>query len=165
MNFVDDAREIIFADPTDLPSLDALSLEEQIERAEFELKCAQAHLDELRAKKAAEDAHLDAQYQQHLEYEYGRISMESDVDDNQIIIQESSAKASHHDDRDRMTFAESDWINTRWCCWQEDYRCERPEPVTCEGCHRRYLPHESAGTMCFLGRRLVWCTHCEPESE
>ena len=150
MNFVDDARYIIFADPTDLPSLEAPSLEEQIERAEFELECAQSHLDELRAKKAAEDANIEAQYQQYLEYEYGRTSMESDVDDNQIIIQESS---------------ESDWINTRWRCWQEDYRCERPEPVTCEGCQRRYLPHESAGTMCFLGRRLVWCPHCEPESE
>lgn len=157
MNFVDDARDILFADPTDLPSLEAPSLEEQIERAEFELKCAQSHLDALRAQKAAEDAHIEAQYQQHLEYEYGKAAIESDVDDHQIIIQESSAKASTHADRD--------WINTQWRCWQEDYGCQRPEPVTCEGCQRRYLPQESAGTMCFLGRRLVWCTHCEPESE
>ena len=153
---VEDAREILFAEPTDLPSPDALSLEEQIERAEFELKCAQAHLDELRAKlaslRAAEDAHIEAQYQQHLEYEYGKVAMESDVADNQIVIRESS-------DRDR------EWINTCWRCWQEDYRSERPEPVTCEGCQRRYLPHEYAGTMTFHGRRLVWCTNCEPESE
>ena len=84
MNFVDDAREIIFADPADLPSL-----EEQIERAEFELKCAQAHLDELRAQLAAEDAHFEAQYQQHLEYEYGRAAMESDAADHEIVIPES----------------------------------------------------------------------------
>ena len=147
---VEDARDILFADPTDLPSLDAPSLEEQIERAEFELKCAQAHLDELRARQAAEDAHLEEQYQQHLECEYGRTSIESDVADNQIVIRESFS-------------TDSDWINTRWRCWAEDYRCERPEPVTCEGCQRRYLPRQHPGTMRFHGRRLVWCSGCESE--
>lgn len=151
---VDDAREILFAEPTDLLSLDALSLEEQIERAEFELKCAQAHLDELRAKlasvEAAEDAHLDAQYQQHLEHEYGKASMESDVADNQIVIRESFSE-------------DRDWINAQWRCWQEEYGCERPEAVTCEGCQRCYLPHQYANTMAFQGRRLIWCTHCESE--
>ena len=151
MNFVDDAREIILADPADLPSLDALSLEEQIELAEFNLKCAQAHLDELRAQLAAENAHVEAQYQQHLDYEYGKAAMESDAADKQIVIRESST--------------DRDWKNTRWRCWQEDYRCERPEAVTCEGCQRRYLPHQSAGTMTFHGRCLVGCSNCEPESE
>ena len=100
MNFVDDAREIIFADPADLPSLDALSLEEQIELAEFELKCAQAHLDELRAQLAAEDAHYEAQYQQHLECEFGRLSMESDAADREIVIPESSDSDPESSDSD-----------------------------------------------------------------
>jgi len=64
------------------------TLEEQIEAAEFHLICAQSHLDELRAKKVsaqdAEDAHYDAQYQEYLEIEYGKLVMQSDAVDKEI---------------------------------------------------------------------------------
>ena len=59
-----------------------LDLETQIEMAEFNLACAQSHLDELRAQKDAEDAedaHVDAQYQEYLEIEYGKAVMASDA--------------------------------------------------------------------------------------
>ena len=63
------------------------TLAEQIEAAEFHLICAQSHLAELRAKKAAqdaEDAHYDAQYQEYLEIEYGKLVMQSDAADKEI---------------------------------------------------------------------------------
>ena len=41
---------------TDETHLDNLTLDEQIEMAEFGLKCAQSHLDELLAEKAEIDA-------------------------------------------------------------------------------------------------------------
>lgn len=64
-----------------------MSLDDQIAYAEFSLICAQSHLDELRAKKAeqdAEDAHVDAQYQEYLEIEYGKLAMSSDAADKEI---------------------------------------------------------------------------------
>lgn len=62
-------------------------INEQIESAEFYLICAQSHLNELRAKKAAqdaEDAHVDAQYQEYLEIEYGKLVISSDAADKEI---------------------------------------------------------------------------------
>ena len=65
-----------------------MSLDDQIAYAEFSLICAQSHLDELRAKKVseqdAEDAHVDAQYQEYLEIEYGKLVMQSDAADKEI---------------------------------------------------------------------------------
>ena len=64
-----------------------MSLDDQIAYAEFSLICAQSHLDELRAKKAvqdAEDAHVDAQYQEYLEIEYSKLVMSSDAADREI---------------------------------------------------------------------------------
>ena len=64
-----------------------MSLDDQIAYAEFSLICAQSHLDELLAKKVAqdaEDAHVDAQYQEYLEIEYGKLVMQSDAADKEI---------------------------------------------------------------------------------
>ena len=65
-----------------------MSLDDQIAYAEFSLICAQSHLDELRAKKVsaqdAEDAHYDAQYQEYLEIEYGKLVMSADKADKEI---------------------------------------------------------------------------------
>lgn len=65
-----------------------LSLDDQIAYAEFALICAQSHLDELRAKKAAQDAaldaHIESQYQEHLSIEAGKLAMQSDKADSEI---------------------------------------------------------------------------------
>lgn len=64
-----------------------IDLDTQIEIAEFNLACAESHLHELRAQKAAqdaEDAHVDAQYQEYLEIEYGKLVMSSDAADKEI---------------------------------------------------------------------------------
>ena len=65
-----------------------MSLDDQIAYAEFSLICAQSHLGELRAKKVsaqdAENVHYDAQYQEYLEIEYGKLVMQSDAADKEI---------------------------------------------------------------------------------
>lgn len=87
MNFVDDARDILFADPPE----ETLSLEDQIDYAEWCLTVAQAHLDDLKRQKANLDAHYDAQYREHCEIENGKIVIESDNAD-QIIDREIACK-------------------------------------------------------------------------
>ena len=78
-----------------------MSLDDQIAYAEFSLICAQSHLDELRAKKAeqdAEDAHVDAQYQEYLEIEYGKLVMSSDAADKEIARDVALKYLEHHPD-------------------------------------------------------------------
>ena len=64
------------------------TIDEELDYALWNLEVAQAHVDELRAKKAAHDAALDAhiekQYQSHLEIEAGKLAMESDKADAEI---------------------------------------------------------------------------------
>ena len=83
MNFVDDARDLLFADPTDTPteSFDTMTLDEQIDYAEWQVSVAQSHLADLKRKKAELDAHIEAQYQEHLERENGRLTLEADAHD------------------------------------------------------------------------------------
>ena len=78
-----------------------MSLDDQIAYAEFSLICAQSHLDELLAKKAAqdaEDAHYDAQYQEYLEIEYGKLVMQSDAADKEIERDVALKYLEHHPD-------------------------------------------------------------------
>ena len=78
-----------------------MSLDDQIAYAEFSLICAQSHLDELRAKKAeqdAEDAYVDAQYQEYLEIEYGKLAMSSDAADKEIARDVALKYLEHHPD-------------------------------------------------------------------
>ena len=78
------------------------TLEEQIEAAEFHLISAQSHLDELLAKKVsaqdAEDAHVDAQYQEYLEIEYGKLVISSDAADKEIARDVALKYLEHHPD-------------------------------------------------------------------
>ena len=82
---VDDARDILFADPTDTldspESLQTLSLDDQIDYAEWQVRVAKAHVEDLKRQKAELDAHIEAEYQEHLDREYGRIACESDKAD------------------------------------------------------------------------------------
>ena len=79
-----------------------MSLDDQIAYAEFSLICAQSHLDELLAKKVsaqdAEDAHYDAQYQEYLEIEYGKLVMQSDAADKEIERDVALKYLEHHPD-------------------------------------------------------------------
>lgn len=54
------------------PDLNELPLEIEIELAEHALLVAQANLAELLEKRDAEDAHIDAQFEAHLEIEAGK---------------------------------------------------------------------------------------------
>ena len=75
------------APPTDAVEFTdvTLTLDEQIEYAEWQVVCAQEHLDDLRAKKTAlENEEMDAQYQAHLDAEFGKACIESDAYDKAI---------------------------------------------------------------------------------
>lgn len=63
---------------------DTLSLDDQIDMAEWELTLAQTRLDDLRKQKAELDAHIETQYQAHLDAEFGRATLESDNHDCRI---------------------------------------------------------------------------------
>lgn len=69
-----------------LETFDALSLDDQIDYAEWQLVQAQSHLDDLKRQKAELDARTDAQYQAYLDAEFGRVACESDAHD--CIIRE-----------------------------------------------------------------------------
>lgn len=48
-----------------------------------------------------------------------------------------------------------------WRAWRDDYRCARPEAVTCQGCDTHYPVHQDAGQMNFdAGFNLVRCSEC-----
>ena len=64
-----------------LETFDTLSLDEQIDLAEWEVSRAQSHLDALKRQKAEVDAHIEKQYQAHLDAEFGRVACESDAHD------------------------------------------------------------------------------------
>ena len=42
----------------------------------------------------------------------------------------------------------------QWLAWRDDYRCARPEPVTCKGCGTHYPVHKDAAVMRYLGFNL-----------
>ena len=67
-----------------LETFDSLSLEDQIEYAKWNLEVAQAQLDDLRKQKADFDAHIEAEYQEMLDREYGRVACESDIADRKV---------------------------------------------------------------------------------
>ena len=63
-----------------------MTLDEQIDYAQWQLICAQAYLDDLLEKKAAlENEQIDAQYQEHLDAEFGKACIESDAYDKAIM--------------------------------------------------------------------------------
>lgn len=81
------SKQLTTAPPTDAVEFGdvTLTLDEQIDYAEWQVTCTQAHLDELRAKKAAlENEQIDAQYQEHLDIEFGKACIESDAHDKAI---------------------------------------------------------------------------------
>ena len=49
----------------------------------------------------------------------------------------------------------------QWLAWRDDYRCARPEPVTCKGCGTHYPVHKDAAVMRYLGFNLVECSECQ----
>lgn len=67
-----------------LETFDSLSLDDQISYAEFQLQCAISHLDDLMRQKAELDAEIEAQYQAHVDNEFGRLSLESDNHDCRV---------------------------------------------------------------------------------
>ena len=102
MSHLTDARDILFADPTDtfdtlslddhieyaewqvevaLANLDACTGDAEIDRASFEVACAFSFLNDLCEKRNAE---MDAQYAQQLEFALGQDAIESDQLDKAI---------------------------------------------------------------------------------
>lgn len=82
------SKQLTTAPPTDAVKIGdvTLTLDEQIDYAEWNLMCAQSHLDELRAKKTAlENEQIDAQYQEHLDAEFGKACIESDKADAEVM--------------------------------------------------------------------------------
>ena len=76
------------APPTDAVEFGevTLTLSEQIDYAQWQVICAQAHLDDLLAKKAALDTEqIDQQYQEHLDAEFGKACIESDKADAEVM--------------------------------------------------------------------------------
>lgn len=74
MQFLDDAREV-----THLDGFETMTLDDQIDYAEWCVTVAQAHLDDLKRKKAELDAHYDAQYAEYCALENGRLTCEADA--------------------------------------------------------------------------------------
>lgn len=69
-------------DPRD--PMETMTLDDQIDYAEWQVSVAQSHLDDLKRQKAELDAHTEAQYQAHLDAEYGRLACQSDIADREI---------------------------------------------------------------------------------
>lgn len=77
----------IVDDPTVEFDLNNLPLNIEIEMAEFELSCAIARLSELHAQRREQDAldaHVDAQFAEYQEIEWGKAVMASDKADKEI---------------------------------------------------------------------------------
>lgn len=72
-----------------MQSFDTLSLDDQIDLAEWNLTLAQSHLDDLKRQKAELDAHIETQYQNHLDMEFGKAALESDAHDCTPKIREA----------------------------------------------------------------------------
>ena len=64
-------------DPRD--PMETMTLDDQIDYAEWQVSVAQSHLADLMRKKAELDAHYDALYDQHCEIEKGRVACEADA--------------------------------------------------------------------------------------
>ena len=110
MSHVTDARDIIFADPADMETVSdvsALSLDDQIEyaewqvevaianrnacvgdadidRAAFDLKCAISLVNDLCQKREARDREIQRQHTDCCALEFGRLAIESDKHDKAI---------------------------------------------------------------------------------
>lgn len=65
-------------------TFDTLSIEDQIDLAEWEVSRAKAHLADLKRQKSELDAHIEAQYQAHLDAQFGRVACESDAHDCKV---------------------------------------------------------------------------------
>ena len=78
MNIFDTAP----ADPTE--TMENMSLDDLIDYAEWQVSVAQSHLDDLKRQKAELDTHIEAQYQNHLDTEFGRVACESDAADRKV---------------------------------------------------------------------------------
>ena len=62
--------------------------DDQIDLAEWNLSVAQSHLDALKREKAELDAEIDAQFQAHLDGEFGKHAIESDAHECHPAIRE-----------------------------------------------------------------------------
>lgn len=69
-------------DPRD--PMETMTLDDQIDYAEWQVSVAQSHLDDLKRKKAELDTHIEAQYQAHVDIEFGRVACESDAADRKV---------------------------------------------------------------------------------
>lgn len=72
-----------------MQSFDTLSLDDQIDYAEWELTLAKSRLDDLKRQKAELDAEIDAQFQSHLDGEFGKACIESDAHECHPAIREA----------------------------------------------------------------------------
>ena len=92
MQFLDDARDILFADPadtfTELPSITPETELPTREQADAMLASDaeyQEYQDRLDAEMHAEfDAEMDRRYAEYCEMEYGKIAIESDKADKEV---------------------------------------------------------------------------------
>jgi hypothetical protein len=108
MSHLTDARDILFADPQDIPSdVSELSIDDHIEvaewqvevaianlnacvndadrdRAAFDLKCAVSHVNDLCEKREACDREIQRQGTENCASELGCLATESDQQDNAI---------------------------------------------------------------------------------
>ena len=83
MNFFD-ATAILFADPTDTTPTPDLTLDDAIDYAKWQVTVAQEHLQDLLRQKAEYDDHIDKQFQNHIEIEFGKAALISDAHDCRI---------------------------------------------------------------------------------
>ena len=108
MSHLTDARDILFADPQDLPSdVSELSIDDHIEAAEwqlkvaianlnacvndadldraaFELQVAISHVNDLYEKREARDREIQRQHTENCALELDRLATASDTQDNAI---------------------------------------------------------------------------------
>lgn len=64
-------------DPRD--PMETMTLDDQIDYAEWQVSVAQSHLDDLKRQKAEYDAHIEAEYQRHVDMEFGKAACEADA--------------------------------------------------------------------------------------
>lgn len=95
MQSLNDARNILFAEPADTfsdthPETAIMTLDDAIDYAEWQVTVAQSHLDDLKRQKAELDREIERQYQQHLDGEFGKVALESDCHDCHPAIRKLS---------------------------------------------------------------------------
>ena len=55
---------------------------------------------------------------------------------------------------------EREFTQRQWRAWRDDYRCARPEAVTCKGCNTTYEPTVDPPVSIYKGYTLIECSNC-----